>query len=272
MLTALYTIGYQNMTFFFGFFHAYGLLIGLGIGVGLYVIYRASRFFGQDPKWVDASFPWIFVGAVIGARLYHLLTDWQVYTHASVLDLIAVWRGGIGFLGAIVGGYVGLWLWTKRDAHKKLRAESQLFLYLDLLAFGIPVAQAIGRTGNYVNQELFGLPTNLPWGIVVNGQRYHPLFVYEAILNIFLLCILLAFARKKSLVLGKGQYISVYLFGYSFIRFWLEFLRIETARLDGVLGIFSIAQWVTLIMMIAATILFWVRRHVPKKGWDFTLE
>lgn len=250
---------------FLSFFHVYGLLIGIGILVGLVVIYRQSRFFKIDPKWLDDVMPWVFIGALVGARLYHLLTDWQLYTHASLIDLLAVWRGGIGFLGALLGGMIGL-LWALR------RRLTKLFTYLDLLAFGIPLAQAVGRLGNYVNGELYGLPTNLPWGIVIDGSRYHPLFLYELIGNLLLALGLWLLARRRALVLGKGQYFSLYLFGYCLLRFWLEFLRLETARLNGILGVFSIAQWVTLAGMVVAAVVFWVRRHAPGKAWDWTLE
>ncbi len=255
------------MTPLFTLFHPYGLIIGIGVLVGVWIVERMSRFFSITEPWLEKALPFMVVGGIVGARLYHLATDWQLYTHASLLDLIAVWRGGIGFLGGIAGGGLGFWLWFTRSSHAK-----HFFTYLDLLVFGIPVAQAIGRLGNYVNKELYGLPTNLPWAITINGQRYHPLFLYEALANLVLFAVLVVLARKKALVLGKGQFVSLYLFGYAFIRFWLEFLRIETAHLPGPLDILSTAQWVTFVMMAGATVLFWVRRHAPRKQFDFTLE
>ena len=262
------------MTFLLSLFHLYGLLLGIGCMVGVTVTMRMSRFFKVIPVWVEDALPFLFLGALIGARLYHLLTDWQLYTHATFFDLLAVWRGGIGFLGGIGGGLLALAIWTKRQKRQSDGSGflTRYFTYLDLLSFGVPLGQAVGRLGNYVNHELYGLPTSLPWGIMINGTRYHPLFLYEAVLNCALFLFLFTLARKHAFVLGKGQYVSVYLFGYGFIRFWLEFLRIETARWDGYMGIFSIAQWVTLGIMIVATIMFWVRRHAPKKEWDFSLD
>lgn len=253
----------------FAWIHPYGLLIGIGVAAGILLIERISKWFGKDTRWLDQSLLWIIAGAVIGARAYHLATDWQLYIHASLLDLIAVWRGGLGFIGAVLGGFLGLLLWMRRTGKLNLFT---LFTYLDLLSFGVPLAQIIGRLGNYYNQELYGQPTDLPWGIMIKGQRYHPLFLYESLANLMLLGLLVWLAKKKAFVLGKGQYASLYLFGYTFIRFWLEYLRIETARWDGIGGIFSIAQWVCLIGMVLAAILFWVRRHAPKKNWDFSLE
>lgn len=267
------------------FFHLYGLLIGIGALVGLMVSKRMSKYMGVNPTWLDEAFIYLAVGALLGARIYHILTDWRLYQGASFWDYIAVWRGGVGFLGALLGGIIGfiIWLLLIEKKHPIINNQcsitTRMFTYLDILVFGIPVAQAIGRLGNYVNRELYGLPTSLPWGIVISGKKYHPLFLYEALCNLVLFCILLMLARKKALVLGKGQHAALYLFGYSLMRFWLEFLRIETARLDGRLGIFSTAQWVTLIMMFLAPILFWVRRHAcpplggaPKKQFDWSLK
>lgn len=267
------------------FFHLYGLLIGIGALVGLMVSKRMSKYMGVNPTWIDEAFIYLAVGALLGARIYHILTDWRLYQGASFWDYIAVWRGGVGFLGALLGGIIGfiIWLLLIEKKHPIINNQRsitmRMFTYLDILVFGIPVAQAIGRLGNYINRELYGLPTSLPWGIVISGKKYHPLFLYEALCNLVLFCILLMLARKKALVLGKGQYAALYLFGYALMRFWLEFLRIETARLDGRFGIFSTAQWVTLIMMFLAPILFWVRRHAcpplgraPKKQFDWSLK
>jgi prolipoprotein diacylglyceryl transferase len=268
---------------FLPFFHLYGLLIGVGIILGVYVIERQSKWFAIPPAWLDVVLPWIVIFSLIGARTYHLVTDWQMYLGASWFELLAIWRGGVGFLGGLFGGMLGLgvgaYLLSKRRSVSKQPFLFRVFLYADLLVFGIPLAQAIGRIGNFVNHELYGLPTDLPWAITIDGKRYHPLFLYELLCNLLLWWALLLLSRKKMLVIGKGQYATLYIFGYAFIRFWLEFLRIETARTDGISGIFSIAQWVTLTLMIVATVLFWVRRHAcptkggaPHKEWDFTLE
>lgn len=256
------------MNVLLGGFHLYGLLIGVGVIVGVLVVERMSKHFGRDTRWLDHSLPWVVLGAIIGARIYHLASDWQLYQGASLLDLVAIWRGGLGFLGAVGGGLLAFVLWAKITK----QSLTTFFSEIDLLVFGIPVAQSIGRLGNLVNQELYGLPTDLSWGLVVNGKKYHPLFLYEALLNLILFVVLMLLARKKMLMLGKGQYASVYLFGYTFIRFWLEYLRIETARWDSIWGMFSIAQWVCLTCMMISVVLFWVRRHVPKKNWDFSLE
>lgn len=269
------------MTSFFGLFHVYGLLVGIGIAVGAWITERASRHFSIPPTWIDRALLPVFVGTIVGARSYHVLTDWQLYQGASFIDLVAIWRGGVGFLGALMGGIVGLLFFVKQDAKPVVPTVSKttsFFMYADLLSFGVPLAQAIGRVGNYINGELYGVPTSLPWAVEIEGKTYHPLFLYEALGNCLLFIGMYILAKNKALGIGKGQYVGVYLFGYSLIRFWLEFLRIETARADGIFGIFSIAQWITLVTMIVAAVLFWIRRHALatkhsiRKEWDVSLD
>lgn len=253
---------------FFSYFHLYGFLLACGGLAGLWVVYRQSKFFGMDPAWIDKFIPIMLVCIIIGARLYHLITDWRLYVNASFFDLIAIWRGGVGFFGAIIGGAIGLLLVVRYFDRPKSSSAwlHQVMTYTDLLVFGIPLAQAIGRLGNLVNQELYGLPTTLPWGIIINGQRYHPLFLYEALLNLVLFFTLIVFSRKHRFKLGQGTYTGVYLIGYGLIRFSLEFLRIETARFNGAFGIISIAQWVALGTIFLGLCLLFFRNCVTYKS------
>lgn len=252
-------------------FHLYGLLIAIGIALGWWVVEQQAKFFAIKTAILERLFPFLFIGALIGARIYHVVTDRHLYIGRPFIEWIAIWNGGVGFLGALIGGSIGVacWLWYE---HRRTHKPIHLFTYLDLLVFGIPLAQAIGRVGNFVNKELYGFATTLPWGIEVNGERYHPLFLYEALANLMLFALLMLLSRKRLLVLGKGQYASLYLVGYGFIRFWLEFLRPETARFAGNAGMVSIAQYVAFAMMMIGTVLFWIRRHAPKKAWDISLE
>lgn len=259
-----------------GWFHWYGAILGLALLLGFILVRKISLREKLSVSFLDDTLFPVMIAAVIGARLYHLITDAALYTHTSLLDLIAVWHGGLGFFGAILGGG-GMFMllvyrhWEKQSK-KGISFLSLLFSYGDCFAFGIPLAQAIGRLGNFVNGELYGPPTTLPWGIWVNGQKYHPLFLYESLLNLLLCGFLLVLYRKKALVIGKGQYVALYLAGYGMIRFFLEFLRNETARWDNVFGVFSIAQWVAFGLLLVGTSLFWIRRHAPRKEWDVSLE
>lgn len=270
---------------FLGLFHLYGLLVGIAIVVALLVIQSMAKFYVQSKKDIEQALVWVGIGALIGARLYHLITDWSLYVGQSVFAFFAVWNGGLGILGGILGGVLGLTVFVFRSPQNKFSifnfqfSKTKLtpfFMFLDLFSFGIPFGQAIGRLGNYANNELYGTQTSLPWGILIQGSRYHPLFLYELLADFGLGLFLLYLGRRKLLVLGKGQYVSLYITGYGMIRFWLEFLRLQTDHIDGVLGVLSIAQWVSLLFMVLGTSLFWLRRHSVGtkhiKQWDWSLE
>lgn len=226
-------------------FSWYGLLVGLGFSVCLSFVER------EVPKKYERFFPWLIaviaVFSLIGARVYHVVTDWSLYTSASLWDLLAVWNGGLGIFGGILGGSLGLVLWKKWCA-----PELSLRHLSDAFALGLPWGQAIGRWGNFINQELFGKPTQLPWGIHIDSAllppelseatRFHPLFLYESFLCVCLGSALFVVSKKKPRQLG--QLTGLYLLGYSSIRFSLEFLRFASAA-----GPFSltIAQWVCVV-------------------------
>lgn len=250
-------------------FHLYGLFIGIGLIAGIWVAQFHAKRFGQSPKMIDDALIWIMIPAIIGARAYHVITDWHLYADGPIFDMFKIWNGGLGFFGALIGGVVGSIVCTYLQASNS--KQKAFFTLLDLLSFGAPLAQAIGRFGNYFNQELYGLPTQLPWGIVINGEKYHPLFAYEAILNLCVFGLVNWLGWKKKLHIGKGQYACTYLALYGMIRFWLEFLRTDTARWAEPFGVFSIAQWVALGITLTAIIIFWLRRHADR-GIEWELK
>ncbi len=258
-------------------FHVYGLLIGIAVLLALEI----AKYFANGTSYkldIEGAFYWMIIPAVIGARVYHVITDWHLYSNASLISIFAVWQGGLGIFGAIAGGIVGLFAYICLHQKKEERISfaSYFFSLADFFIIGIPLGQAVGRFGNYFNKELYGLETSLPWGVFIDGKKYHPLFLYESILS-FLLFLFLAFLmRTKKLRVGKGQYFALFLVGYGSIRFWLEFLRLETARGSGFWELFSIAQWVSLFLMVGGGFLFWVRRHALlekyAKEWDFSFS
>ncbi len=261
-------------------FHWYGFLIGLGILCAFELVRRQAIRFQIPPSIMESCVVWMIIPAVVGARIYHVLTDWPLYQQSSWFELIALWNGGLGFYGALLGGLLGLLLFVSLKGNKsdlkQFSKTTQLLLLADLFAFGLPFGQLIGRFGNFINTEIYGLPTNLPWALTVKGERFHPLFAYEQVCLFLLAISLLWISSKKRLVLGKGQYFAIYLVAYGISRFWLEFLRLETARFSGIFALFSIAQWVSIGLMSGGILLFWVRRHaLKKKGameWDFSLQ
>lgn len=241
------------------FFHVYGFLISLGILAGLWVAERFKKelsFSLLDPLF------WVLIGGIIGARIYHLIDYWSYYAQ-NLIEVFYLWQGGLGIFGGIIGGIFSLWLFKK---HKKL-TKKEFLIMLDLGALGLPLGQVIGRWANYFNQELYGWPTNLPWGIYIKPEnrlagfesftRFHPLFLYESLacLIIFLLFYFLLTSGKQR---KAGFLFFLYLFLYSLTRFWLEFLRIESWQW----GWLKVNQLVALGLMIISA---WFLRLVFSK-------
>lgn len=266
-----------------GFFtiNIYGVLVGLGLLIGFWMVEKMRlRMVGRDAtlKKVSAweALWWVFIPGLLGARLYHVLDLWDYYRE-NLLLIPAVWTGGLGIFGAIVGGVMGLYFFavfrqisdsfgvTLSSLKKKRtlnfsQVNRRFLLYLDLVAFGLPVGQAIGRWGNFVNKELYGLPTDLPWGIPISIEHraksveqythFHPLFLYESIYSILVFGILLLVWRVKGVKLALGSYFFVYLVLYGFGRFWFEKLRIESWVFAGI----NIAQFISLLFVFSGVV------------------
>ena len=187
-------------------FHLYGLMIGLGVLVGAWV---ASK---KDKKIWDCLV-WVIGGGIIGARLYHVV-DWWSYYSQHLSQIPAVWQGGMGIYGGILGGILGLWIYTRRREEPNLR----LLKLLDVGALGLPLGQAIARWGNYFNQELYGLPTNLPWGIYIRPENrllevmdfkyFHPLWLYESLWCLIIFIIIIVCWRDLQAVHNIIKFIT----------------------------------------------------------------
>jgi prolipoprotein diacylglyceryl transferase len=207
---------------------------------------------GVDPKQISDIAVWAVPAGLIGARLYHVITDYQLYTD-DPLKAFKIWDGGLGIWGGVaLGAVVGLVV--------ARRWGMSLPLLLDAVAPAIPLAQAIGRFGNYFNQELFGRPTTLPWGLEIDvahrpagftdATTFHPTFLYESLWCLAVVALVLLVERSGWL--APGRLFAVYVAAYSFGRFWFEALRIDPAHEFGGLrlndwvsiGVFTIASLV----------------------------
>jgi prolipoprotein diacylglyceryl transferase len=239
----------------------YGFLVGLGFTIFWSILERElKKHFALPEKALFVGLLFVAGGSLLGARLYHVWTDWPWYQNASLMELLAVWNGGLGIYGAIGGGLLGLFLWKRWFA-----PQLSWLVLLDAAALGLPVGQAVARWGNYVNQELFGLPTSVPWAISIAVENrplgyeeystFHPLFFYESLALVLLAGFFLLLRRKFAQLfpLGNGWYIGNYLFASGMIRFSLELLRIHSAL--GWWGL-TIAQWVSLLFSLAGLVLF----------------
>ena len=236
----------------------YGLMIAIGVVAAVWLFGRRleERHIGTRDDASSIAI-WAVLAGVIGARLYHVATDWDLF--ADDLGRIPqIWKGGLGIPGGLLFGVpVGLYFARKRGIPLAAAATCA--------APAIPLAQAIGRWGNYFNQELYGRPTDLPWGLEIDnppaiyevGTTFHPTFLYESLWSLGL-CLLLLWIDKKFRP-APGQLFVMYVIGYGIGRFWVEGLRID--RADEFAGL-RFNQWVAAVAVVGGLVLLaWMRRH-----------
>ncbi|MBA3268164.1 MAG: prolipoprotein diacylglyceryl transferase, partial [Acidimicrobiia bacterium] len=228
---------------------AYAFCIVAGVIAAVAVARARWVARGGDEHTIADLAIWSVPAGLIGARLYHVATDYQLYTD-DPMGALRIWDGGLGIWGGVaVGTAVGLWM-----AH---RMKLDLPTLLDTVAPAIPLAQAIGRWGNWFNQELFGRPTSLPWGLRIDLANrpegylqfatFHPTFLYESLWCLAVVGIVLAVERRNRL--RPGRLFAVYVAAYTFGRFWFELLRIDPAhRIAGL----RINDWISLLVFAGA--------------------
>lgn len=229
----------------------YGVLIALGLYLAAQVTIWIGEKEGIKKDLIWDGFIWVVLAGVIGARLYHVIDYWQFYQQ-NPAKILAVWEGGLGIFGALVGGILALVIYAKAKGFSK----NKLLKLIDIVAIATPLGQAIGRWGNYFNQELYGRPTILPWGIEIppanritgyeSFETFHPLFLYESLLNLFLFGLMISLYRTRYFRPGKLNFVFIYFIGYGLIRAILEPLRLETWTVSGV----SVAQVIGALMVI----------------------
>ena len=227
---------------------AYGLLIAIGAIAAVWLLGRRLEAAGKGTRDDAASIgTWGVVGGLVGARLYHVATEWDRFAD-NLSAIPQVWKGGLGIPGGLLlGAAVGAW-----------RARSRgvpVAAVLTAAAPAIPLAQAIGRWGNWFNQELFGRATTVPWALEVDaahtpatyelGTTFHPTFLYESVWSLGLCGLLLWIDRTRPL--GGSRLFALYVAGYGVGRFWVEGLRIDAA---STLGGLRWNQWVALAAVV----------------------
>ena len=249
----------------------YGLMILVGITAALVLTSREAKKEGKTLDFLLDAFPWLFIGGVVGARIWHILTPPESmvargittrYYLTHLLDALAIWKGGVGIIGAMLGGALTLWICAWR------RGESASD-WLDILSPGIALAQAFGRWGNFFNQEVYGLPSNLPWAILIDPEHrlpgysqissYHPLFLYESIWSLLNVAFLLWIKGKYGGKLQSGSLFALYLLVYGVGRVGLEFLRLDISSWQGI-NLNQIAM--SLVVISAAVVLYNRQRRV----------
>ncbi|WP_259454487.1 prolipoprotein diacylglyceryl transferase [Streptomyces ginkgonis] len=224
----------------------YALCIIIGVFVAIWLGGKRWVARGGQPGTVADIAVWAVPFGLIGARLYHVITDYQLYfgDGRDPVNAFKIWDGGIGIWGAIAGGAVGAWIACRRRG-------IPLPAFADAVAPGIAFAQAIGRWGNWFNQELYGKPTDLPWALEIDNGidsgTFHPTFLYES-----LWCVgvgVLVIWADRRFKLGHGRAFALYVAAYTAGRFWTEYLRIDEAH--EVLGL-RLNNWTSIVVFLAA--------------------
>lgn len=244
----------------------YGIILMSGAVAGAFLATREAKRRGYNPDIVWDLFIYLLIGGIIGARVWHILTPspstgvttaWYL---SHPLDALAVWKGGLGIPGAIIGGLIALYFYSRRTGVNF--AE-----WTDIGAPGLALGQAIGRWGNFVNQELYGAPTDLPWRIFIAPEKrlagyldveyYHPLFLYESLWNLMNLFLLLWISRRFAGSLKNGDIFLAYLVIYPLGRFLLDFLRLDASMVGGL----NINQTIMAVVAVCAGAALYLRHR-----------
>jgi prolipoprotein diacylglyceryl transferase len=244
---------------------AYALAILAGIVAAVWLTQRRWAARGGDPETVLEISYWAVPFGIVGGRIYHVLSSPDAYFGAdgNPAKAFAIWEGGLGIWGAIALGAVGAYIGCRRQG-------VSFAMFADAVAPGLLVAQAIGRLGNWFNQELFGAPTDLPWGLRIDPASptfpdglpadtlFHPTFLYEMVWNLAAAAVLIWADRRFRL--GHGRVFWLYVVLYTAGRVWIEALRIDPA--ETVLGL-RLNVWTSILVGCGALVAFVVvgRRH-----------
>ena len=257
----------------------YGILITLGVVAAAFLGQAEAKRRGFDPEFIWDALIWVVGAGIIGARIWHIFTpppDMMVldtttgqlvnpyfaggYPH--ILEMLNIRNGGLGIPGAVIAGGLALWFYCRS---KKI----SFLTWADMVVPGVALAQAIGRWGNFFNQELYGLPTNLPWKIKIDNplpgyeayDYFHPVFLYESLWNLLNMAILLWAARRFEKWLKPGDLFLFYVVFYGVGRFGLEFLRLNSSQVAGI----NFNQYFMLGVGIVSAVLIFLNHRLSRK-------
>ncbi|MBL8133463.1 MAG: prolipoprotein diacylglyceryl transferase [Anaerolineae bacterium] len=260
----------------------YGIIIVVAMLVGAWIAARLAKRDGRDPDHIWGALTWAIIPAIVLARLWFVFfpsqdlvaqgkdTAWYLANFFNLTDgAIAIWSGGLSIFGAFLGGLIGAFIYLRRN-------KLPIAPWLDIAGVALPLGQAIGRWANFINQELYGIPTSLPWGINIDAAhrvdpykslvdfpstetQFHPLFLYESLWNFLAFIVLLNIFTRYRDRLRYGDIFLLYIMQYSFIRFLLEFIRVEVTLVAGI----NWSQVVTAAGFVIALVIFLARRRLP---------
>ena len=248
---------------------AYGIIIACAMVVAVLLTKKRYEERGGNPELVYDVALWAIPFGIVGARLYHVITSPYKYfgPNGQWLEIFRIWEGGIAIMGAVIGGVIG-------SAIALHRAGERMGPFADAVAPTLLIAQAMGRFGNWFNQELFGKATTLPWGLEIDdrhlpagyasGTLFHPTFLYEVIWNLSMAFIIIALDKRFKF--KGGQLIFLYMSLYAIGRFWIENLRIDPAKIF--LGM-RLNAWSALVIIIIGIVGFLI---AGKRGASTRVE
>ncbi len=241
---------------------AYAFCIIVGALLAIWIGEKRLVAKGGRPGFIGDLAMWAIPLGIVGARLYHVVTDAQLYFGAGrdPVGVFRIWEGGLGIWGAITGGALGGWIACRRANVRFADAAGAV-------APGLLVAQAVGRLGNYFNQELFGRPTTLPWALEIDPayrpagyerfSTFHPTFLYELIWNLAAAAVLV-WVLDRRFRLSGSQLFAAYVMLYTSGRVWIELLRIDTVNH---IGPFRLNVWTSIVVFTLAAVYFARSRH-----------
>jgi len=220
----------------------YGILIGLGFLLGLFVATKNAKKENISEDTILDLMIIALPSSIIGARIYYVIFSLDEYINDPI-QIFNLRQGGLAIYGGLIAAFIAGYFFCKKKNIKFLKMA-------DIVAPAIALGQGIGRWGNFINQEAFGSPTNLPWGVLIDGQKYHPTFLYESLGDFAIFAFLMYFFHKRKKV--DGQVISLYMILYGILRFLVEGLRMDSLYI----GSLRVSQIVSLILVISGMILF----------------
>ena len=260
----------------------YGMLISISVIIGLFISKKLAKSRNINPQYISDILPSLIISSIIGARAYYVIFEWRQYSgnnfftsfdlfnnEIQIPSFLAIWQGGIAIHGGLIGGFLCILFFCKsKNIHLKT--------FIDILIPSIILGQAIGRWGNFFNNEAFGIPTNLPWKLFIpiqnrpiefiNYQFFHPTFIYESLWNflIFILLITIFYKQNNKSSVRPGFISCFYLIGYSLGRFWIEGLRIDPLCIGGLPpfcdGGLRMAQFISIFLFSSGLIgIFFLR-------------
>lgn len=225
----------------------YGIIISIAIIIGAILAFKEARRIGFDEEDLIDALLFAIPLSVLGARLYYVAFTWDYYSQHPK-QILHFRGGGMAIHGAIIAAVITVIVFSRK---RKL----DFWQITDICAPSLILGQAIGRWGNYINQEAYGTPTNLPWGIVIDGVKVHPTFLYESLWDFGVFLFLLWYRKNKSKV--SGETFLIYLVLYSLGRFFIEGLRTDSLML----GPIRIAQLISICSIVAGILIIYYRRN-----------